>query len=175
MKSIKNKEVCRLDAAERQRMDVASQARARKIHASERRAARARQAKQAADLSLSLTLAKRLQLEEDQAGMRRDGESLNALNIDEIGRIRAQSTEEDWSIKICDEATIYDLSKEAIQKAKELYVQKNPKFITEVSNWNDETFLNKAKITIKSKITNTAILLLQPEMDRMDYIAIIFV
>ena len=60
----------RLDAAERQRMDIASQARARKIHASERRAARARQAKQAADLSLSLTLAKRLQLEEDQAGMR---------------------------------------------------------------------------------------------------------
>ncbi|HIP13316.1 MAG TPA: transcriptional regulator, partial [Arcobacter sp.] len=90
----------------------------------------------------------------------RDGESLNALNIEEIERIREQNIDYDWSIQICVDATMDDLSDEAIKKARELYIQKNPKLKDEISTWDDETFLNKAKITIKNKITNTAILLL---------------
>lgn len=90
----------------------------------------------------------------------RDGESLNALNIEELERIRSQNIEFDWSIQICNDATIDDLSQEAIEKARELYIQKNPKFRDELPTWDDKTFLNKAKITIKNKITNTAILLL---------------
>ena len=90
----------------------------------------------------------------------RDGESLNALNIEEIESIRTQNREDDWSIQICQNATIDDLSSEAIQKARELYIKKNPKFADDVVNWDNKTFLNKAKITIKDKITNSAILLL---------------
>jgi len=90
----------------------------------------------------------------------RDGESINALNIEEIERIRKESIEEDWSIQICSGATIDDLSEEAIQKARELYIKKNPKFADEVPTWDDRTFLNKGKLTIKGKITHTAILLL---------------
>lgn len=90
----------------------------------------------------------------------RDGESLCILNIEEMTRILHQDKEQDWSIQICEEATIDDLSSEAIQKSRELYIKKNPKFSDDVPTWDDETFLNKAKITIKSKITNTAILLL---------------
>jgi len=90
----------------------------------------------------------------------RDGESLNALNIEELERIRSQNTEFDWSIQICNDATIDDLSNDAIEKARELYIKKNPKFRDELPTWDDKTFLNKAKITIKNKITNTAILLL---------------
>ena len=67
---------------------------------------------------------------------------------------------EDWSIGICKGATIDDLSDEAILKAREAYVQKNPKLIEDISIWDDKTFLNKAKITINGKITRTAILLL---------------
>ena len=90
----------------------------------------------------------------------RDGESINALNLEEIEKIRREDINEDWSIGICHEATIDDLSIEAIQKARELYIGKNSKFTDEFPTWDNETFLNKAKITIKSKITNTAILLL---------------
>lgn len=90
----------------------------------------------------------------------RDGESINALNIEEIGRIRQQNLEDDWSVKIYADATIDDLSSEAIQKARELYTQKNLKLNIEIPTWDDKTFLNKAKLTIRDKITNTAILLL---------------
>jgi len=67
---------------------------------------------------------------------------------------------EDWSAQICEEASIEDLSDEAIEKARELYAQKNVKLVDEIPIWDDETFLNKAKLTIRGKITNTAILLL---------------
>ncbi len=90
----------------------------------------------------------------------RDNESLDALNLEEIERIRSQALENDWSIKICEDATIDDLSKEAIEKAKELFTKKNPKLSDDIQAWDDVAFLNKAKITIKGKITNTAILLL---------------
>ncbi len=90
----------------------------------------------------------------------RDGESLNALNIEEIGRIREQNLDDDWSVKICENATIDDLSSEAIAKARIVYAQKNPHLADSISKWDNNTFLNKAKITINSQITNTAILLL---------------
>jgi len=90
----------------------------------------------------------------------RDGESLGALNIEEIERIRTQNIEEDWSIQICHGASIDDLSADAITKARELYSQKNPHLAGDVATWSDSVFLNKAKITIKGKITHTAILLL---------------
>lgn len=96
----------------------------------------------------------------------RDGEELNALNLEEIERIRSQSTLEDWSVGICDGATIDDLSKEAIMKARASYVTKNPALAETIETWSDETFLNKAKITIAGKITRTAILLLgKPESE----------
>ena len=90
----------------------------------------------------------------------RDGESLAKLNIEEIERIRQQGRKEDWSKKICEEATIADLSPAAISKARELYAQKNSKLAPEIEDWDDHTFLNKAKLCIKGKITRTAILLL---------------
>ena len=73
---------------------------------------------------------------------------------------------EDWSIGICKEATLDDLSAEAILKAKEAYVTKNPKQAENVLTWNDKTFLNKAKITINGQITRAAIILLgKPESE----------
>ena len=59
-----------------------------------------------------------------------------------------------------DGATLDDLDPEAILKAHELYATKHEKLAEEMKTWDDETFLNKAKITIKGKITNTAVLLL---------------
>ncbi|MDA3840080.1 MAG: putative DNA binding domain-containing protein [Patescibacteria group bacterium] len=90
----------------------------------------------------------------------RDGEQLNALNIEEVERIRIQATEKDWSAEIIHNASIEDLSQTAIHKARESYKKKNPKLSEDIDSWNDFTFLNKAKICIKGKITRTAILLL---------------
>jgi len=94
----------------------------------------------------------------------RDGESLGALHDNERDRIKIQNTALDWSAQIIHEATINDLSKEAIDFAKKQYIEKNKIIETEILNWDDITFLNKAKVTIQSKITKAAIILLgKPE------------
>ncbi|GHU77466.1 hypothetical protein FACS189414_4680 [Bacteroidia bacterium] len=87
-------------------------------------------------------------------------ESLIALNIEKIDRIRNQAIGADWSKNIVPDATIDDLDAEAILKAREQFKLKHPALKDEVDSWNDVTFLNKAKITLNGKITNTAILLL---------------
>ncbi|MGE4433346.1 MAG: RNA-binding domain-containing protein [Bacteroidales bacterium] len=93
----------------------------------------------------------------------RDGEELSPLNLEEIERIRAQAITEDWSSVIIPDATIDDLDKEAIALARKNYKNKFPEKAIEVDGWNDITFLNKAKITIKGKITRTSIILLGKE------------
>ena len=90
----------------------------------------------------------------------RANESLVALNIEKIERIRNQVIGKDWSKNIIPEATFEHLDKEAILKAREQFKQKNSKLETEVDTWDDVTFLNKAKVTVDGLITNTAILLL---------------
>jgi len=90
----------------------------------------------------------------------RDGEQLVPLNIEEIDRIRSQANLEDWSAVIVPGATINDLDKQAIAVARENYKKKFPEKEVEVNLWDDMTFLNKAKITIKGQITRTAIILL---------------
>jgi ATP-dependent DNA helicase RecG len=96
----------------------------------------------------------------------RDGESLGGLNLVELETIRNQNRSIDWSAQIIEGATISDLSEAAIGKARLMFETKNPNLKEEIATWNDETLLNKAKITIQSKITNTAILLLgKPESE----------
>jgi len=90
----------------------------------------------------------------------RANESLVALNIEKIERIRNQVLNRDWSRNVIYEATFAHLDKEAILKAREQYKKKHPKLAKDVDHWTDELFLDKASITIDGKITNTAILLL---------------
>ena len=89
----------------------------------------------------------------------RNGESLVALSMGKYEEIRRQAMNEDWSKQIVEGATMEDLDPEAIKKARELYARKHPKLVEEMKTWDDTTFLNKAKITLKGNITNTAILL----------------
>ena len=97
----------------------------------------------------------------------RDGESLCPLNIQEIEQIRNQQIKYDWSAQICKNATLDDLEPQAIGKAREQFKEKNKNSSSitpgEVDSWEDITFLNKAKVTIHGKVTNTAILLLGKE------------
>lgn len=90
----------------------------------------------------------------------RDGESLVALSLHELESIRNQSHQSDWSAQIVKEATLDDLDPRAISIARSLYIAKNKKNAPEIAEWDDVTFLNKAKLTIKGKITNATIVLL---------------
>mgnify|MGYP001072849856 CR=1 FL=1 len=54
---------------------------------------------------------------------------------------------DDWSAEICHGATIADLSDEAITKARENYKSKFLEHASNVDDWDNKTFLNKAKIT----------------------------
>jgi ATP-dependent DNA helicase RecG len=90
----------------------------------------------------------------------RDGEELSPLNLEEIERIRAQVILEDWSAKTIPDAGLEDLDEEALRVARENFKNKFPSKAEEVNNWDDITFLNKAKLTIKGKLTRTALLLL---------------
>jgi ATP-dependent DNA helicase RecG len=67
---------------------------------------------------------------------------------------------EDWSKVIIEDATIEDLDQKAIQKARVEFKKRNPKYSDDVDNWDDTDFLNKAKLTIKGRITRTALILL---------------
>ena len=93
----------------------------------------------------------------------RDNEELSPLNLEEIERIRAQATTEDWSAAVLTEANLDDLDDEAILLARKNYKNKFPEKAAEVDSWDDTTFLNKSRITIKGKITRTAIILLGKE------------
>lgn len=71
----------------------------------------------------------------------------------------------DWSAEIVEEATIDDLDEKAIQKAKQLYKEKNVNkpFYEEIDLWTNITFLDRLNVTIGGKITNTALILLGKE------------
>lgn len=73
------------------------------------------------------------------------------------------NSREDWTKYIIDDATLDDLDVKAIEVAKRGYKERYPKFATEVDNWDLQTFLDKAKLTIDGKITRAAILLLGKE------------
>lgn len=89
----------------------------------------------------------------------RDWESLWPLHDYEIEIIRKPS---DWSAKIIDWIWFDALDQQAIQKARGLFYEKNKNRFSqeEINSWDDTTFLNKSKVTINWKITNTAIILL---------------
>jgi ATP-dependent DNA helicase RecG len=92
----------------------------------------------------------------------RDGEEIVPLNLEEIERIRAQATTEDWSAKIIEDASIADLDTQALQVARQKFKDKSisESFYDEIDFWDTKTFLDKAKITIKGKVTHAAIILL---------------
>lgn len=95
----------------------------------------------------------------------REHESLAPLSQYKLDKIRNQR-KFDWSGQIIEEATIDDLDAKAIEYAKKKFKEGNERrdFYNEIDSWDTTTFLNKAKLTIDGKITNTALLLLgKPE------------
>lgn len=98
----------------------------------------------------------------------REGQSLGALSLQEIEQIRGQALSFDWSAQIIKDATIEDLDSDAIKKAREQYKLKSPHLASDIDQWDDMTFLVKARLIKKEGITNTAIILLgKPESSHL--------
>lgn len=94
----------------------------------------------------------------------RIGDSLVEMSEERHNKILHELIiDDDWSAKIIPGATIDDLDKEAIEKARKEFKNRNPKYAKEMDSWDDEKFLNKAKLLIQGKVTRTAILLLGKE------------
>lgn len=96
------------------------------------------------------------------AAYAREHESICPLPMNKVDLIRSQIGM-DWSKEIVEEATIDDLDSEAICRARELFSkrQNDRKKAQEIlQKLSDIEVLNKAGITIKGKITRTALLLL---------------
>ncbi|OEU58161.1 MAG: transcriptional regulator [Desulfuromonadales bacterium C00003096] len=93
----------------------------------------------------------------------REGESLAPLSLSKIEQIRGQALREDWSARVCEDATLDDFDPEAIQFARKQYKEKHPGQAEELDQWDDLTFLNKAKVCISGQITHAALVLLGRE------------
>ena len=73
----------------------------------------------------------------------------------------------DWSAQVCEQATLADLDPLAIAEARRQFAEKNktkPDRLAELAQWDDATFLNKAKLTVRGSVTNAALLLLGREV-----------
>jgi ATP-dependent DNA helicase RecG len=87
-------------------------------------------------------------------------ESLAPLSLQEIEQIRRQTVQEDWSAQVCERASLRDLDPQAIGFARQEYKNKFHPLAAEVDQWDDLTFLNKAKVCVSGQLTRTAVILL---------------
>ena len=96
------------------------------------------------------------------AAYAREHESLCPLPMNKVDLIRSQIGM-DWSKEIVKEASVEGLDPAAVKKARELFSKRQSdrgKAQEILSKLSDVEVLNKAGITIKGKITRTALLLL---------------
>lgn len=94
----------------------------------------------------------------------RTGDSLVEMRSDRLLAILSEiEVTDDWSAVIVEDATIDDLDAEAIEKARKEFVKRNPLKKEEVQTWDDAKFLDKAKLTIRGKITRATLVLLGKE------------
>lgn len=75
------------------------------------------------------------------------------------------NSQADWSAQIIKNASLKDLDPEALKLAKEKFKENciGKSYYKDIDQWNDERWLDVAKITINGSITNTAIILLGRE------------
>lgn len=92
----------------------------------------------------------------------RNNESTEALSMAKLDEIRGQGMAEDWSVVIYEDASLDDLDPAAIARARESFAALHAQRIAPatIAGWDDVDFLDKAKLTIRGKVTRAALLLL---------------
>jgi ATP-dependent DNA helicase RecG len=96
----------------------------------------------------------------------RNGSSKTALASYPEKQRAIWSRRVDWSAQVCEQATLADLDPLAIAEARRQFAEKNktkPDRLAELATWDDATFLNKAKLTVRGAVTHAVLLLLGRE------------
>jgi ATP-dependent DNA helicase RecG len=95
----------------------------------------------------------------------RAGASLTGLSIAKQDEIRAQGLADDWSGIVVKQASLTDLDPEALAKARSIFAARYSSRIPEatIRSWDDATFLDHAKLTVRGGITRACLLLLGRE------------
>jgi len=99
----------------------------------------------------------------------RDGESLVALSMEELDRLRGQSLP-DWSKQVIPGSGIHNLDNNAIHIARAKYKEKqNRNHVNlEIDKMGDEEFLSQVQLLVNGQLTNAAMVLLgDPNYDRV--------
>ncbi len=73
------------------------------------------------------------------------------------------NSQKDWTAEVIEDATMDDLDKDAIAKAREGYKQRFPNLAKECDGWDDKVSMDKACLTIGGKITRATLLLVGKE------------
>ncbi|MBF2052719.1 MAG: putative DNA binding domain-containing protein [Candidatus Sericytochromatia bacterium] len=94
----------------------------------------------------------------------RSGESLGSLGYDKQDAIRNQTLALDWSAQIVPGATLADLDAEALAAARQAFISKQANnqrlSAAEILSWSDQTFLERARLTLRGQLTRATVLLL---------------
>jgi ATP-dependent DNA helicase RecG len=92
----------------------------------------------------------------------RAGESLTGLSMAKQDEIRAQGLADDWSAIVVKEAAAADLDPAALAKAREVFLARYRARIPEatIRAWDDPTFLEQARLTVRGGLTRACLLLL---------------
>lgn len=95
----------------------------------------------------------------------RAGESLVPLSLDKLDEIRQQTITTDWTAVAVPEATLTHLDPAAIARARQGFAERySPRIdADDIAAWDDETFLEKARLTRGGQITRATLLLLGAE------------
>lgn len=96
----------------------------------------------------------------------RDGESLVALSIEELERIRSLGRMSDWTAGIIEGVGLDALEPEALRQARRSFASKHggKQFAENYDRWDDRAFCDRAKLTRDGQITRAALLLVgRPE------------
>lgn len=93
----------------------------------------------------------------------RVGDSLVELRADRLEAILCESLNgEDWSAVLVPQASLQDLDPTALALARKQYADGNAAkpWASQIANWSDAAFLDKARLSINGVLTRTALLLL---------------
>lgn len=96
---------------------------------------------------------------QQEAYIRVDNRTGKLVDYPEQARRIWHSIALDWSATTCS-ATLADLDPQAVARARRLYSRRYSHLACQISSWDDQTFLDKARLTINNRITYTALILL---------------
>ncbi|HJJ48854.1 MAG TPA: putative DNA binding domain-containing protein [Methanocorpusculum sp.] len=101
----------------------------------------------------------------------RNHDSVVLLSEDKKNIILAQPRIPDFSRVVVSEASVDDMDLTAVEEARRLFIEKNPRLAETAKNWSVSDFLEAVPLTVQGKITRAALILLGKREARLSYLS----